>query len=119
MKRIFLLILFVACSGGSPNGTAIEPEVVDSGLRGYGVCRHEALIASVIYEESGYETRIMYGKMPDGEYHVQAQAKINGQWEWLSTRTIVVYVDDQDDFEPKKEYNSYEIYDNCVSGVWY
>lgn len=124
MKKIFIgiVLLFFACGGGggTPSNTSIDPQVSDDGLRAYGACRHEALIAAVIYEEAGYETRIPYGPMDIDHdiYHVQAQAKINGQWEWLSTRTIVVYVDDQDDFKVIRDYTADDLFDFSMSGEW-
>ena len=122
IKLLIILIFLIGCSGGggdTPNGDPIAPQVSDSGSKAVGKCRHEALIACVIYEEAGYPCVIDYGPMLSGEYHVQAKAFINGQWEWLEVRNIFVRVGSKDDFEPEKQYDSYEIYENCVGGVWF
>ena len=119
--NILICILIIGCYefNKTPKGDSIPPLVSDSSTDTWAQCRHEALIACVIYEESGYPCVIDYGPMPDGQYHVQAKAFIDGQWEWLEVRNIFVRVGSKDDFEPEKQYDSYEIYENCVGGVWF
>lgn len=52
----------------------------------YAECRHTALMAATIYAERGHETRIAEGpgiRRPN-ILHAQAQARIGGEWAWLS-----------------------------------
>ena len=120
-KLIFFCLLLISCnSSNSPNGTPIEPVVSANANHGYGVCRHEALIAAAIYEEAGYVTRIPYGELNNGNgWHVQAQVLIDDQWYWLTSRSIVVSIGSQDDFTVSKYYSVDELYENVIGGVWY
>jgi hypothetical protein len=65
-----------------------------------GVCRHESLYAAAVVGES-YLVRIAVGKSDMGT-HAQAQAKINGQWEWLKVSWPNVAISTQDKFSPNE-----------------
>ena len=66
------------------------------------VCRHNAEICRIVAEEQGFETRKILGRNSEGIWHVQSQALINGEWEWLGTNGNEVFIDSQDYwFEPE------------------
>lgn len=125
---LFLIIILLSCGGGgggsgdsTPKGTTLEPPFNDPFDYFKAVCRHKALIASIIYEEAGYQTRLMYGPgyMESG-YHIQAQVLINGEWFWINTSELFISLDTaHEDFDPKKEYTTDQVYENLVGGVWY
>jgi len=71
------------------------------------VCRHKAVMAALVYSEY-YPVRIVRGPSDNGEYHVQAQAYIDGKWRFLaiSPVQITVSTEEQDDFyTPEKTFN--------------
>ena len=86
---LFVAGIFVACS---INGPYLGP----------GVCRHKAVVASMIAEELGYQTRIRFGVVkPEfmqkgSEFHVQAEALINGEWIPPGVTDFSVYTTDLD-----------------------
>ena len=88
MKKLVLLILvlLMGCAG---------PQVI-----GQQMCRHNALINARIAQEKGYEARIAVG--PPG--HGQAQAFINGKWEWLCLEDGWTVTCEQDKFFPNRFY---------------
>lgn len=118
---IMLIVASCGGSGGSPGGDPIDPVVDEYGFHATGVCRHEALIASVIYEEAGYETRLTWGPSTrDDSYHIQTQVLIDGEWKWVKVRNkIHLDIGHQDDFDVEKYYDTDEVYDNMMCGVWY
>lgn len=64
-----------------------------------GICRHSATYAAVVYGER-YPVRICGGTRY-GYAHSQAQAEIDGEWEWLQVSFPTVYVGSKDRwFEP-------------------
>jgi len=65
-------------------------------------CRHTAAMCKTVVEEQGFETRTVRGKTLTGTWHRQTQALIEGEWKWLSTNGVEVYVSSQDFwFEPE------------------
>ena len=65
------------------------------------VCRHNAELCQIVAEEQGFETRKILGKTAKGTWHVQTQALINGEWQWLGTNGREVFIDYKDYwFEP-------------------
>ena len=64
-----------------------------------GICRHSATYAAIVYGER-HPVRICGGQI--GDYaHTQAQALIDGGWEWLQVSFPTVYVGGKDSgFEP-------------------
>ena len=56
----------------------------------YARCLDTAIYQAQTFEDKGYEVRIAYGRVPNGKPHVQAQAKINGEWEWLQNNTLIM-----------------------------
>ncbi len=70
-----------------------------------GACRHEASYSALVAGE-WYPVRLAYGKMiPTGtawngerQGHIQAQAKIDGEWKWLCVIKGRVWVCSQDQF---------------------
>ncbi|KKS26148.1 MAG: hypothetical protein UU87_C0003G0068 [Parcubacteria group bacterium GW2011_GWA2_42_11] len=69
-----------------------------------GVCRHEAIYAVSVVGER-YPVRIAVGKSAVPEGHSQAQAFINGRWEWLKVRWPNVVISIQDSFSPEGYVN--------------
>lgn len=68
------------------------------------VCRHNAVMCALVVGEH-YPVRIMHGPT-DTPYwnHAQAQAYIDGQWQWLCLSGGEVFVCEQDHwFSPEKE----------------
>lgn len=80
------------------------------------VCRHEALYAAVSWGDLRNEpVRIAIGptnKRINGTdefwWHAQAQAKVNGKWEWLEMNCSNVVVGSRDDFMVKKYMSAME-----------
>ena len=73
------------------------------------VCRHKAVLAAITAGEY-FPVRIASGPNYTGGRHAQAEAKINGIWEWLSIGSNnLVYVSGQDNFNPD-EYSSVDYY---------
>jgi len=67
------------------------------------VCRHETIFCAFVAIER-YDVRIAYG-WPSGVKdlggaHVQAQAKVNGEWLWLKMRGQECEFGNQDFFDP-------------------
>jgi hypothetical protein len=117
---LFILLMSCGGSGGEPRGVSLGPIIDESSLSAYGDCKHMALVAAAIFEQDGYATRIMYGSLiGQGGYHVQAQAFIDGEWRWLRSKAVFVYVKVQDQFIVEREYSIDELYENIVGGVWY
>lgn len=59
-----------------------------------GVCRHRAVYCGLVMGEQ-YQTRIITGPTTLGR-HAQAQACINGNWEWLEMDGYVVKIGNQE-----------------------
>ena len=64
-----------------------------------GVCRHDALYNASVYIEK-YPVRVALG--PPG--HGQAQAFIDGEWQWLRRDGNTAYTSHMDDFHPENYY---------------
>ncbi len=62
-----------------------------------GVCRHEAIYAARVVGEI-YKVRIAVGPSGPNTTHAQAQAFIDGKWEWLHAQGDSVYLSTQDAF---------------------
>jgi len=90
---ILLSVWLQACA------TAVEP-----------VCRHKALYQAISFHElTGAPVRIAVGTSDEGT-HAQAQARVNGKWEWLEQGPFGVstgYMDMLPGFTPKR-YDSVE-----------
>lgn len=68
-----------------------------------GVCRHRAVYSAIVMSES-YPVRIAVGDAGTGR-HAQAQARINGNWQWLKMGPDYwVTVGDQESFTPDQYY---------------
>lgn len=49
------------------------------------VCWQNAVYAAIVLENKGYETRIVYARSEElNMAHAQAQAKIDGKWQWIN-----------------------------------
>ena len=59
-----------------------------------GVCRHDATYCMMVYGEK-YPARVAVG-WRNGQYHSQAQAKIDGVWTWLTSSLGTVYPTKED-----------------------
>lgn len=74
------------------------------------VCRHEALFAALAWGDlRDDKVRIAIGKtgrtIRDSgkpEWHAQAQAFVNGKWEWLDVNCTVVSIGEKDRFAPSR-----------------
>ena len=53
-------------------------------------CLDTAIYQAQTFKNQGYEVRIVYGKTLNGIAHVQAQAKVDGEWEWLESATLIM-----------------------------
>ena len=71
-------------------------------------CLDNAILQAQTFKDNGYEVRIAYGKTPNGTAHVQAQAKINGKWEWLVNDSLII-VGRKDNFIVKKTLSLQEV----------
>lgn len=99
---ILLLMLLVGCSG-----RYFTP-----------VCRHEAVMAALTVGER-YPVRLMWGNTDLGidkagqmfNAHVQTQAFINGQWQWLQVIGGRVQTGGQDNFKPSDSFTVREFID--------
>ena len=71
---------------------------------GNGVCRHKALIAAIIAQEQGLDSKIAVGNI-GGEPHNQAFVVIDGQKYWLHTDRITVWAsrDKIENFQQTRE----------------
>ena len=87
-----------------------------SGCGNRAVCRHEALTAAIVEAENGYQVRIVSGTTNFGR-HAQAQAFIDGEWQWLGIGPFGnVKVCDQDNFDP---HDYWAVNDYYVSRFWH
>ena len=77
------------------------------------VCRHTAVFAALAYGEQ-FPVRIARGPHRPGEYHAQAQAKIDGEWRWLNTSRCWILPGGRDDFEPETYFSLEEYLDRVV-----
>ena len=68
-------------------------------------CGDEAIFCARIFRHNGYDVRIAHG-IRSGAPHVQAQAMVDGVWEFLRKGKYEVYVGRIDnDFEFKRVYD--------------
>lgn len=81
------------------------------------VCRHHALYAAVSWGDLRDEpVKVALGptsrKIPGSDevfWHAQAQARVDGKWEWLEVGyDNTVYVGDRDNFQPTKYMSALE-----------
>ena len=75
MKKLLMLLVMVVCM--------------------VGVCRHNAIYCGLVMGEC-YQTRIVTGITVTGNRHAQAQAHIDGKWEWLKMGGYTVKVGKQE-----------------------
>ena len=94
MKYLWVLLVFSLILVSCLSGESREA-----------VCRHKAVIAALIYGEH-YPVRIVYGPTDNQEYHCQAQALIDGNWEFLDITPSQVFVSTgkQDNFTIIAQY---------------
>jgi hypothetical protein len=101
MKRFILLSIIVVLSGVwlQACATAVQPS-----------CRHMALYQAITFRDlTGAPVRIAIGPSDEG-LHAQAQAKVDGEWEWLEQGRFGVGTGHRDmvpGFEPNR-YSSVE-----------
>ena len=71
------------------------------------MCGHEAIYCARTARYNGHEQRIWLGPVEgEEEEHTQAQAKINGAWEWLKMDGKNVIIGEVDrGFNPTREYS--------------
>ncbi|MDY6857233.1 MAG: hypothetical protein SWO11_21530 [Thermodesulfobacteriota bacterium] len=71
------------------------------------LCGHEAIYCARVARHNGYDQRVWLGSVKgEKDNHAQAQAKINGVWEWLEMYGKDVIVGEMDrDFKPTREYS--------------
>ena len=65
-------------------------------------CRHRAVVTALTAGET-HEVRIMTGPARVGA-HAQAQAKIDGEWQWLNINGNRVDICDQEPFTPDRAW---------------
>lgn len=83
----------------------------------YPVCRHKAMLAAIVAAESGHHVRIASGITKSGGHHAQAEALIDGEWQWLCVgRMWDVYTCEQDHFTPLERWTVNDYY---VSRFWH
>ncbi len=94
----FLLCLFIFASC-APVKTVKSIQVP--------ACRHNAVYQAVTFgDQSGYPVRIAVGRSTVEKYirHAQAQAYVNGRWEYLKMYDSSIGVGSKDPFKPVSYY---------------
>lgn len=105
---LLLLLAFtflVSCNFSDPTEPYIKPKppidfepLPGNGIRAW--CRHRAIVQYLVFGEY-YPVEMVYGPVPDStSYHLQTRAYIDGEWYWLKTAAVYVYIGEQDNFEP-------------------
>lgn len=95
--RFVLLVLILANLGCSSLKREIYKMKNDERM----LCRHDSAICILVYGEK-YKVRAVIGHLRHGR-HSQAQALINGRWEWLHAFDGVVGIVEKD-YEFHQEY---------------
>lgn len=93
MKKLFVLISFLTMAGcsqlWSPN------------------CGSMSIYQAHVMTIRGFETRIAITPTEKpGIYHAQAQALVNGNWEWLKSDYAQVWVAEKESTYPVAEYKT-------------
>jgi len=91
MKKLIILFVFLLFFGCAT-------------LTGYkGVCSSEAFYcATVMYDNGFRDVRFVYYDTSFGK-HIQAQVKINGEWQWLEKHEDWVVIKDEPQYPVKGE----------------
>lgn len=103
MRKNFTVfaILFLLWSCSPWNDDYDEPGPMpteDGGVQIPLKCRHEAILAYLVFQEY-YETQICSGPSRFAGFdHAQARAKINGEWMWLTLIDGSIFTTSQDPF---------------------
>ena len=80
------------------------------------LCGHEALYCARIARYNGFDQHIWTGKR-NGAEHAQAQAEIDGLWEWLVMDGEEVIIGERDkDFMPDKKHRTENFWFLWTSG---
>lgn len=102
---LLAFIFLTSCNFSAPTEPYMksEPPIDFTPEHGAGIwaqCRHTAILQYLVFGEY-FPVEMVYGPVPDSEsYHIQTRAYINGEWHWLTTQRVVVYIGEQDNFEP-------------------
>ena len=72
------------------------------------VCRHDAVYAAIVVGEE-YPVRFVYGTYRT-QKHIRAQAKINGQWQYIEPFGNVIRIGKSDPFFFEEEIFSFQEY---------
>lgn len=85
------------------------------------VCRHKAVFCALTWSDLEYvPVRIAVGPstVRDGRSHAQAQARVNGKWQWLVVSGDVIAVGEQDWwFEPVRHCTVAEMIEKHIT-IW-
>lgn len=95
MKKL-LIILCVLCSGAC---TILDRNYWEPNCGGYSIFQAQTMI------RNGYQARIAITPTDDPKiYHAQAQAFVNGKWEWLASDPALVWIGEKESEYPVVEY---------------
>lgn len=95
MKKLLMLVCLIGLSGCA----LLDRDYWEPNCGSYSVFQAQTMI------RRGFPARIAITPTEDPQiYHAQAQAFVNGKWEWLASDPALVWIGDKESEFPVVEY---------------